>query len=394
MGKFNPASRLREVSPSGLRELFDLGAKLRAQGKDVISLGIGDLDLPLPDLILKALTDAIENGKTHYSSNPGIPELRSLISQRFQETYGTDYSEDEVLVTCGALEGLFDTMMALIEPGDHVLVQDPTFGYFENQAKLAGAQVELVPLAADFSLDVSAFSEMITSRTKMIVINFPCNPTGSVTSRKSLQELVDLARDNGSVVLSDECYEFMRLDGKKHISTTEFAKDNVIVVNSFSKAFVMTGLRLGYVLAPKNLMNPILQIHQYNTACAATPVQFAAATALNNPDVMKDTIDSNLEILKRRKEAVMDSLCNIPGITLSYDPISAFYAFPNVSDTQMTGKEFSKWILEHCAVIVVPGSEFGKGFLDNVRVSYGSATEDRIREAGKRIAQLREKMDQ
>jgi aspartate/methionine/tyrosine aminotransferase len=197
---------------------------------------------------------------------------------------------------------------------------------------------------------------------------------------------VNLARDHECLVVSDECYEWLRFDGSKHTCAAEFSKENVIVVNSFSKAFVMTGLRLGYVLAPKQVLKPILQVHQYNTSCAATPIQVAASEALNNPEKLREAITSNLKVLDDRRRTAIDGFGRIQGIEMSYDPVGAFYVFPSVRNTGMSGAEFVKSALDRVAVIVVPGTEFGDAFPDNVRISYGSATSERIREAAKRIA--------
>ncbi|MFX0080075.1 MAG: pyridoxal phosphate-dependent aminotransferase, partial [Candidatus Hermodarchaeota archaeon] len=292
------AARLQDVSPSGLREFFEIGAKLEAKGMDVISLGIGDLDLPLPPFLSDAIAEAFAKGQTHYSSNAGIIELRQAIADRYADTYNLEYNPQEVLVTCGALEGLLDTMLALVNPGDRVLVQDPAFGYFSNQAKIAGADVKLVPMTPEFDLDVEAYRKAMEAKApQIVIINSPCNPTGSVASRRNIKEVVELACEYDSILISDECYEFLRYDGHKHTCAAEFDRDNVIIVNSFSKTFAMTGLRLGYVIAPIHLLRPIYQVHQYNTACAATPIQVGATKTLTNPKAFKGIIGHHRTVL-------------------------------------------------------------------------------------------------
>ncbi|MHA2427905.1 MAG: pyridoxal phosphate-dependent aminotransferase, partial [Candidatus Hermodarchaeia archaeon] len=179
-----------------------------------------------------AIAEAFAKGQTHYSSNAGIIELRQAIADRYSETYNLDYTPQEVLVTCGALEGLLDTMLALVNPGDRVLVQDPAFGYFSNQAKIAGADVELIPMTSEFDLDVDAYRKAMEEKSpKMVIINSPCNPTGSVATRKNIKEVVELTRKHDSILISDECYEFLRYDGHKHTCAAEFNRDNVIIVN-------------------------------------------------------------------------------------------------------------------------------------------------------------------
>jgi aspartate/methionine/tyrosine aminotransferase len=384
-----PADRLNGVSPSGLREFFELGAILAAKGVDVISLGIGDLDLPLPPFLGDAIADAFATGQTHYSSNAGIIELRKAIADRYENTYNISYTPDEVLVTCGALEGLLDTMLALVNPSDRVLIQDPAFGYFANQATLAGAKVELLPMTPNFDLNVDKFTEALNKKpTRMVVINSPCNPTGSVASRNYVREIVELARDRDCLVVSDECYEFLRYDGHKHTCAAEFSQDNVIIVNSFSKTFAMTGLRLGHIVAPVDLIRPIYQVHQYNTACAATPVQVGAAKTLSNPKAFKGIIGHHRSVLDDRRKVAIECFKPIHGINLSYNPVAGFYLFPNVKETGMTGPEFAKAALEKVGVIVVPGEQFGNAFPDNIRISFGSAPPNRIREAAARLTRL------
>ena len=386
------ASRLQGVSPSGLREFFEIGSKLAAKGVDVISLGIGDLDLPLPPFVGDAIADAFATGQTHYSSNAGIVELRQAIADRYKSTYDLEYTSEEVLVTCGALEGLLDTMLALINPGDRVLVQDPAFGYFANQAKLAGAEVELIPMTPDFDLDVEQYQMAFEKKTPhMVIINSPCNPTGSVASKKNVKEIVDLAADNDTILISDECYEFLRYDGSKHICAATFNRDNVIIVNSFSKALAMTGLRLGYVVAPVNLMRPIYQVHQYNTACAPTPIQVGAMKTLTNPKAFKGIIGQHRNVLNDRRKVALESFKPIKGFKFSYEPVAGFYLFPNVEATGMSGPEFAISVLEEKGVVVVPGDQFGSAYPNNIRISVGSAPPNRIREAASRITDFVEK---
>lgn len=381
------ASRLQGVSPSGLREFFEIGTKLAAKGIDVISLGIGDLDLPLPPFLSDAVADAFATGQTHYSSNAGIVELRQAISDRYKATYSLEYSPDEVLVTCGALEGLLDTMLALVNPGDCVFVQDPAFGYFANQAKLAGAEVELIPMTSDFDLDVQRYREAFEQkRPHMVIINSPCNPTGSVASEKNLKEIVELAAKYDSILVSDECYEFLRYDGKPHTCAGTFNRGNVIIINSFSKALAMTGLRLGYVVAPVNLMRPIYQVHQYNTACAPTPIQVGAMKTLSNPKAFKGIIGQHRNVLDDRRKVALESFKPIKEFKFTYEPVAGFYLFPNVEGTGMTGQEFAISVLEEKGVIVVPGDQFGTAYPNNIRISVGSAPPNRIREAASRIA--------
>jgi aspartate/methionine/tyrosine aminotransferase len=209
-----------------------------------------------------------------------------------------------------------------------------------------------------------------------------------VASRNCVQELVELAKQHDCILISDECYEFLRYDGHKHTCAAEFNSDNVIIVNSFSKTFAMTGLRLGYVVAPVALIRPIYQVHQYNTACAATPVQVGAAKTMKNPKAFKGIVGHHRNVLDERRKVAIECFKPIPGFKLSYNPVAGFYLFPNVEGTGMTGPEFAISLLEDAGVIVVPGDQFGKAFPNNIRISFGSAPPNRIREAANRIQQF------
>jgi aminotransferase len=284
---------------------------------------------------------------------------------------------------------LLDTMLALVNPGDRVLIQDPAFGSFANQAKLAGAQVELVPMTAQFDLDVDKFAKALDAKpTRMVVINSPCNPTGSIASRANIRAIVELARDHECILVSDEVYEFLRYDGQKHTCAAEFSRDNVIVISSFSKVFAMTGLRLGYLVAPKPLIRPIYQVHQYNTACAATPPQVGAAKTLANPSAFRGVVDQLRSVLNERRKVAVESFKRVPGLNLGYTPSAGFYLFPSVQGTGMTGAKFAQTTLEKAGVIVIPGSEFGTAFPNHVRISYGATPPSRIREAADRVTKV------
>ena len=201
---------------------------------------------------------------------------------------------------------------------------------------------------------------------------------------------MELARDHNCLVVSDEAYEFLRYDGKPHTCAAEACRDNVIVVSSFSKSFVMTGLRLGYVMAPASIMKPIAQIHQYNVACATAPVQEAAAVALRNPTAMNAFIKKNLGILNKRRKTAIEHFSKIPGLTLHYEPLGAFYLFPSCKGTGLTGYDFATKVLNEAGVIVIPGDNFGNSFSDYIRISYSAAPSNRLLEAASRIRHLTE----
>ncbi len=373
-----------DVKPSGLRELFDIANRLRKEGKEVISLGIGDLDIETPKPIINAMKKALDEGKTKYSSNNGIIELREAIAAKYSNDYSINYSpETEVCVTCGALEALFDVAHATFVSGDEFLTPDPDFSYFSKQTSMLGAKGKRITLDSEFKLDGDDLRKEITSKTKLIHINFPSNPTGSVMSRKEIQEIVDIAAEHNLILLSDEAYEKIVYEGHKHTCAAEFGYENAIVIGSFSKTYAMTGFRLGYVCAHESLMTSIAKVHQMNTACANTAAQWAALTGLNSPQLTNII----LEQLTERRKVSLEGFSNVPGISIDYEPLGAFYLFPDVSGTGMDGTEFSKFCLEKTGVVVVPGKEFGDTGKNYVRISYGSASPTNLQIAAEKITQ-------
>lgn len=378
------ANRMTEIRSSGLRKLFDLEEKIsKTSSRNILSFGLGNLNIPVMREIIEQLKTALDDPTSHrYTPNAGILDLREALASKYSSTYSLDYTTDQIIVTSGCLEALIDTFIALIDPGDEVLVHDPTFGYYAYQIKLSGGKVRPVPLNEKFELDVEAVKEAITSKTKAMVLNFPCNPTGSVLSSNQTRAIVETASDNGIIVISDEAYEDITYEGHKHSCAAEFNYENVIVISSFSKTFCMTGFRIGYVLANPDLITPISLVHQYNTACANRPAQIAARIALQSPASIRDGM---MEELAQRRLETIKTFSSIDGIELNYTPLGAFYIYPNVRGTGMNGSEFSEFILENCQIVVVPGMEFGSTTNDHIRVSYGFLNQTDIQEAGNRM---------
>jgi aspartate/methionine/tyrosine aminotransferase len=384
----NSANRLKNLRSSVLRKLFDLEHELAISSSNkVLSFGLGNLNLPIMPKIIEEMKNILDDPITHrYSSNAGLLELREEIATKYQIDYQIDYNPNQVLVTSGSLEALFDTFLALINPGEEVLIQDPTFNpYYSNQIKLSGGTPKAVPLNAEFKLEAELLNEAITPKTKAILLNFPCNPTGSVMNSSEIRSIVEMAADNGIIVISDEAYEYITYEGHKHTCAGEFDHDNVLVVSSFSKSFCMTGLRLGFVVGPSNLLKPISLVHQINTACANTPAQMAAMIALRYPRSIRESMMNELE--KRRTETIK-AFTSVEGIEMNYNPLGAFYIFPNVKGTGMNGSEFSDYLLENGQIVVVPGREFGSNSEDHIRVSYGFLNQNDIKEAGTRMNTL------
>ncbi len=378
------ANRMSDIRPSGLRKLFDLEHQIaKSSSNKILSFGLGNLNIPTMSEIIIELKGKINDPVSHrYSSNAGLLELRESLVNKYKTRYKLDYTPDQIIITSGCLEALFDTIIALINPGDEVLIQDPTFGYYANQILLSGGKVIRIPLNHGFKLDAETFKQAITPKTKALILNFPSNPTGSVLNKKEIQDVVEIAADNNILVISDEAYEDITYEGHTHICAAEIDYDNVLVLSSFSKSYCMTGFRVGYVLGPTELITPISLVHQINTACASTISQIAALIALNYPLSIQDSL---LKELTERRDKTIKAFTSLNGVKLTNKPLGTFYIYPNVKGTGMDGLEFSKFVLENCQVVVVPGNEFGNTTNDYIRVSYGFLSQEEILDAGSRM---------
>lgn len=375
------AKKLTKIRPSGIRKIFDL-----AQGMEgVISLGLGAPDMQTPEYIKEAMIQALKDGYTSYSPNLGYIELREEIVKKYKSEYKLDYKPDDVCITCGAAEALLDICLAFINPGEEVLIPDPGFLTYPAQVILAGGIPKPFPLYEknDFKIDINDLNEAISPKTKMIILNFPSNPTGAVAGEYDLKKVAEIAIDNDLIILSDECYEKLVYDGFKHVCLATLGiQDRTITVNSFSKTFAMTGWRVGYIVTQSELMKSIFKTHQMNTACANSAAQIAVLKGLSSgKDFSQDMVD---EFTKRRN-ILVKGLNDISGIKC-FMPKGAFYAFPNIKGTGMTSQEFSEKMIEKVKVATVPGNEFGDQGEGYVRLAY-TVGEDKLSEALDRISQ-------
>ncbi|NHI93681.1 MAG: pyridoxal phosphate-dependent aminotransferase [Candidatus Lokiarchaeota archaeon] len=374
------AEKLKNIKPSGIRRIFDL-----AQGLEgVISLGLGAPDFDTPEYIKNEMIKALKEGYTSYSPNPGYIELRNAIVQKYENEYGLNYKPDkEVCVTCGGCEGLFNVFQALIDVKDEVLIPDPGFLTYPAQVILAGGTPKTYPLreSNNFEIDPDELNESITPQTKIIVINFPNNPTGSIMNERKLKKIFEIAEDNDVLILSDEVYEKLVYDRNKHVCLATLGdQDRVIVLNSFSKTYCMTGWRLGYVLACERIINSINLVHQMNSACANSAAQVAAVGALKGDQSFTETIRNEFE---ERRNIISDGLNKLDGIKC-VKPGGAFYVFPNISGTGMNSREFSEHLISTAKVATVPGNEFGELGENHLRLAY-TIPKDKIKEALERI---------
>lgn len=356
---------LMNTAPSGIRRFFDMASEL----DDVIALTIGEPDFQTPWHIRNVAVDTLEKGKTWYSPNAGFVQLRQEISRYLKRRFNLDYSaEGEIVVTVGGSEAIDLVMRTVISGGDEVIIPGPAFVCYEPLAALAGGKVVSIEMTAEdkFRLTADALRNAITPKTKLLVLPFPANPTGAIMEREDLEDIAQVLKGTEIMVLSDEIYGELTY-GKKHVSIAEIdgMKERCIVVSGFSKAYAMTGWRLGYCAGPEPVMAEINKLHQYGIMCAPTTAQYGAIEALKNGDedieLMRNEYDS-------RRRLIVNGLRKI-GMPC-FEPEGAFYVFPSVEKTGLTSEEFCRLLLMEKKVAVVPGTAFGKAGEGFVRVSY------------------------
>ena len=375
--------RVRKVPPSGIRRFFDIVSEM----KDVISLGVGEPDFTTPWRCSDAAIYSLRTGHTHYTSNRGLKELTRLISE-YEARFGVRYDPaTEVMVTVGASEGIDLALRALIEPGDEVLVPDPSYVSYMPCVAFAGGVCVPVKTTAEngFRLTADMLKARITPKTKAVIFPYPNNPTGGVMEPEDMKELATALDGTDIVVIADEIYAELTYTGRPHVAFASIPamRERTITLNGFSKAFAMTGWRMGYACAPKEILDVMMRVHQYTIMCAPTAGQYAAVEAL------KSGLETNFADVKRmvrqydrRRRVIVDGL-RAAGLE-THEPLGAFYAFPCVRSTGMTSQEFCVRLLEEERVACVPGDAFGETGEGYVRCSYASSLEN-ITEAVRRI---------
>jgi aminotransferase len=380
MGDFYLSRRVAGLKPSGIRKFFDISASMEG----VISLGIGEPDFTTPEPVLQAGIRSLERGETHYTSNHGIIELRRALSVHLEKLYGVHYNpENEIIITVGGSEALNLAAIALVNPGDEVIVLTPCFVSYQAAVILAGGVAVEVPchMENNFDFDPQEIRAAITPRTKAILVGFPNNPTGAVASRENLMEVARIAREHDLVVISDEIYDRLVYSGHKHVCfpSLEGMHDRTILLGGFSKDYAMTGWRIGYAAAPESLIKGLVRVHQYMVMSAPTMSQFAALEALNSGEPF---VHSMVAEYDRRRKLIVSGLNQI-GLP-TFEPKGAFYAFPKVSVTGLDDDTFCNRLLQEQRVAVVPGNSFGLGGEGFARCSYATSYE-KIEEALTRI---------
>lgn len=375
------AQRVVQITPSATMAVKRAADALKRQGIDVIDLGPGEPDFPTPAHIKRAAEEALAHNFTKYTAETGIWELRDAIAQKYNRDYGTRYSVENVLVTSGAKQALYNIAAALLEPGDEVLIPIPYWVSFPEQIKLVGAKPVLIQRERDFQLSADLIREHITKHTKALILNSPNNPAGTVLDRKQLHEIIELAQQYTLWVIYDECYEKFLYDGE-HVSAVEFDTERVIAVSSASKTYAMTGWRLGWSVAPQELTHAMATIQGHTTSHPSSVSQKAALAALTGD---QSCVAQMLAEYRRRREFVLRELGSLDGIEFTV-PQGAFFVFPNVErvfNGRITNSaEFARYLLESAHVAVVPGAAFGaEGF---IRISYATSLEQ-LREGLKRL---------
>ena len=370
---------LNEIKPSGIRKFFDLLSDMN----DVTALTVGQPDFVTPWHVRAAAIESLERGETYYTSNAGMPALRDELSAYLSRRFGLNYSRDELLVTVGGSEAIDIAIRSLTDPGDEVIVPMPSFVCYEPIAKMAGAKVVTLNTRAEdgFKLTADALRAAITDRTKLLVLPYPNNPTGAILEREELEELAEVLRGTDILVLSDEIYAELTF-GKVHVSIASIdgMRERTVIVSGFSKAYAMTGWRLGYLAAPKPLLSAMLKLHQYAIMCAPTTSQAAAIEALREGD--SDIAEMHAEY-NRRRVFIHEGLTRI-GLPCLL-PEGAFYIYPYIGGFGLTSEEFCERLLmeEKCAI--VPGTAFGDCGEGYARISYAYSV--------KHISDALEKLD-
>jgi aminotransferase len=371
--------RIEEIPASGIRRFFDVIASM----EDVISLGVGEPDFVTPGHVSGAAIEAIERGETHYTSNFGLLELRRAVSDHLDRRYGLPYdAAAEVLITTGVSEGLNIAFQALLDPGDEVLIPEPYYVAYPPNVLLAGGVVVTVPTHEqhDFRLQAADLEAAITERTKVLMLGYPSNPTGAVLTRTDLEAIADVVERHDLFVVADEIYDRLTY-GVEHVSFPSLPgmRERTVLLGGFSKAYAMTGWRLGWATAPAEILEAIMKVHQYVMMCAPTDAQYAGLEALINGE--EDVRSMVAEYDRRRQK--MTAGFNRIGLHC-FEPRGAFYCFPDISSTGMSDTTFSERLLHEERVAVIPGSAFGRSGAGHVRACYATSL-DQIEEALRRI---------
>lgn len=374
-------SRLTQIYPaSGIRRMFDLAAGYA----DVVNLCLGEPNFDTPVHVCEAAKAALDKGHTHYTPNAGLPALRDSVAAKYAREYGLEYDRENVIVTAGAIEAILLALLATIDPGDEVIVPDPAFPAYSSQLTLVGANNVRVPVYEEngFRLQATDIEKTITPSTKALLLNSPSNPLGAVLEEKDLRAIAEVAKRHNLIVISDEVYEKILFDNKVHHSIAEIEgmQERTIIINGFSKTYAMTGWRLGYLVAPKDIADQIPKMQEGIVSCLPAFVQEAGLAALQGPD---GPVQDMVKKYAHRCNILIDGLNSIPGVSC-LKPAATFYAFPNIKAFGKTSTEFAEELLKEAGVVTVPGSAFGSMGEGYLRLSFANSDEN-LKEAVRRI---------
>ncbi len=388
------ATRMGRLGTETAFEVLIRAKALEAQGRDVIHLEIGEPDFDTPAHVIEAGCDALRSGWTHYGPAAGQPELKQAIAEYVNGSRGTSFAPEQVVVTPGGKPIMFFAILALVEAGDEAIFPDPGFPIYQSMIDFTGAKAVPIPLREErgFGLDVEELAGLITPRTRLLILNSPANPTGGVLTREEIAEIARLAVEHDLIVLADEIYSELLYEGEHvSIATMPEMAERTIVLDGFSKTYAMTGWRLGYGLMPPPLVEAVSRLMVNSVSCTSVAVQRAGIAALTGP---QDDVVRMREAFRARRELVVDGLNAIPGITC-VRPAGAFYAFPNITDTGQSSKQFADALLNEHGVATLAGTAFGAHGEGYLRISYANSEEnltralERIETAARAVAAVR-----
>lgn len=379
------SDKLKVLKPSGIRKFFDIVATK----KDVVSLGVGEPDFATPWNIVDAAFYNMKMGRTHYSSNFGLLEFRKEVGE-YLKKYDLDYGPDEIIATIGGSEGIDLALRSIINPGDEIIVPEPVYVPYRPLSELTGATVVGIDTSkTEFKVDAKELEKLITPKTKAIILCYPNNPTGITMPYEDLKAVAEVVKKHNVWVITDEIYSELTYEGE-HTSIASFPgmKERTIYLNGFSKAFAMTGWRIGYICGPKELIQQMVKIHQYTTLCAPIISQYGAIEALKNsiPDML-----SMRDSFARRRRLIFEGFKGL-GMEI-VEPKGALYVFPSIEKYGLSGEEFAIRLLEEENVAVVPGDAFGEGFEKYIRCSYATSIEQ-IKESIVRIGRFVKRLEE
>ncbi|KGK99224.1 aromatic amino acid aminotransferase [Methanococcoides methylutens] len=373
------SNSMQKVPPSGIRKFFDMAS----DSEDVISLGVGEPDYVTPWHIREACIHSIEHGETSYTSNYGLMELREEISRSYTKRHNVYYDpNDEILVTTGVSEALDLAIRAITNPGDEIIVVQPSYVAYVPSIIFAGGVPVTIGAKGvnDFSITAEEIEAAITNKTKAVIINYPNNPTGATMDRDELEAIADVIVEHDIMMISDDVYERLTYEGKHTcFSALEGMRDRTIMLNGFSKAYAMTGFRMAYAMAAPEIINSMMLIHQYSMLCAPITAQVGAIEALRNGE---EEVSKMVREYDRRRKLIVGGLNDI-GLDC-FNPKGAFYAFPSIKSTGLTSDEFAERLLQEQNVVTIPGDIFGDTGAGFLRCAYAASRED-IKEAIDRI---------